>query len=247
MKLDCIHRIKRTLALAALVSVAITAPSRAAPLLSPGDQIIGGQLVGANFIEGLAGTAGGVNNWPAAEPPVEFIDGFYGGGGAKYLNFAELNTGVIITTSGLPSNVTSMTLWVANDAEDRDPTSFQLYGSNGPIVQGGPGANYPLANFTLIDSGPLSLPSPRNDPAAPVTGPPFTGNHQTVAIAGGGLYKSYMLIFPTVRNEAAANSMQISEVHFEGNFIPEPSTFVLAALGLLCLIGCGWRRRQRVG
>ncbi len=241
--------ISKSLVIAAIVSMAMAAQSQAepVPLLTPGDQIIGGLLLDPDFIEGLVGTTGGVNNWPAAEPPEDLIDGFYGGGGAKYLNFAELNTGVIITpsgaTGGLPSTVTSMTLWVANDAVDRDPTSFELYGTNLPVVPGGPGSTYLLSDFTLVDSGDLLLPDPRNDPSVAVTGPPFMGFHQTVAISASSAYTSYMLIFPTVKNEAGANSMQISEVQFEGELIPEPTSFLLAALGLLGLLGFARRRK----
>lgn len=90
----------------------------------PSDQIIGGVLTAPNFVQGAVGTAASVNNWPAAEPPIELIDGLYGGGGAKYLNFAELNTGVIITPAVGAMVVTSMTLWTANDAVDRDPASY---------------------------------------------------------------------------------------------------------------------------
>jgi hypothetical protein len=36
----------------------------------------------------------------------------------------------------------------------------------------------------------------------------------TVTFANSAAYTSYRLIFPTIRNPAAANSMQISEVAF---------------------------------
>src|SRR5678816_2122627 len=78
----------------------------AAPLFNAGDPFFGGQLdTGTNqFNVGIAGTAGGVNNWPAAESPDHAIDGF----GQKYLNFAKTNTGFIVTPVGGQSLATSI-------------------------------------------------------------------------------------------------------------------------------------------
>ncbi len=208
---------KIAVALAWVASACNAVQSRAELLLSPGDQIVGGVLTGNNFVEGQAGTAGGVNNWPAAEPPVELIDGSYGGDGAKYLNFFELNTGVIITPVAGATVVTSMTLWTANDAEARDPTSYALYGTNVPVIPGGPGATYAASAFTLISSGPVLLPAERNTVATPIGATPFSvGFRQTIEIANSASFTSYMLVFPTVKDAAAANSMQVSEAAFEG-------------------------------
>lgn len=213
------HNIKtmiRKLAVITITAVSIAGHSPADLILSPGDQIIGGILNDTNFVEGLASTAGGGNNWPGAEPPEELIDGFYGGGGAKYLNFFELNTGVIITPQKGATVVNRMTFWVANDAEPRDPTSYQLYGTNKAIDKGGPGTTYSKSDFTLISEGPLELPSERATTPTPIGEAPFTtGPLQTVDFDNTQSYTSYMLIFPTVKNAASANSMQISEVAFE--------------------------------
>src|SRR6266545_4088833 len=70
----------------------------AAPLFAPGNPIFGGRINGSNFEVGAIGLDGGNTNytdnfWPAAESPDHAIDGF----GQKYLNFAELNTGFIVT------------------------------------------------------------------------------------------------------------------------------------------------------
>ena len=59
-------------------------------LLSTEDQIIGGILTDTGFIEGSASGAANGNNWPGGEPPEELIDGSFGGGGAKYLNFFNI-------------------------------------------------------------------------------------------------------------------------------------------------------------
>ena len=81
----------------ALGLLASALSTQAANVLAPGDPIIGGVRVGANFEVGVVGTAAGLNNWPGAEPPEDLINGVIGGGGEKYLNFAELDTGVIVT------------------------------------------------------------------------------------------------------------------------------------------------------
>jgi hypothetical protein len=57
-------------------------------------------------------------------------------------------------------------------------------------------------------------------------------------------YSSYRLTFPTLKDAAAANSMQIAEVELLG-VVPEPSAMVLALLGLAGLCVNSWRRRPR--
>ena len=42
---------------------------------------------------------------------------------------------------------------VAHDAPERDPTSYQLYGSNTVSANTTPGALHDLAQFTLISGG----------------------------------------------------------------------------------------------
>ena len=212
---------------------ALTGAASAVAILTPSDEIIGGQLNGANFDVGVEGTIGGVNNWPGAEPPADLINGVIGGGGEKYLNFAELNTGVIITPTVGASIVTGMELWVANDAVERDPASYELYGTNALIASAGP---FAVADFTLISSGGLALPATRDQ----VTD--ATGLSQVVTFANTDAYTSYMLVFPTVVDAAGANSMQLSEVQFDGTIVPEPSAGLLALLGLAPVV---LRRRRK--
>ena len=164
-----------------------------------------------------------------AEPPGDIINGIIGGGGEKYLNFAEVNTGVVITPVFGSSVISSMELWVANDAVERDPASYELRGTN-VAIGGGP---YNLSDFALISSGALALPDPRDTVADAL------GNSQVVAFANSNAYTSYMLLFPTVKNDTA-NSMQISEVQFDG-VVPEPAS----VLFLIGAAGIGLARRKR--
>ena len=222
----------KKLLLSSLLLASTSSLSHAVAILAPGDSIIGGVRNGANFDVGVVGTAGGVNNWPGAEPPEDLINGVIGGGGEKYLNFAELDTGFIVTPAFGPSVVTSMELWVANDAPERDPASYELLGTNTAIGGGGP---FAIADFTLISSGALALPDTRDGTADAF------GFSEVVSFANSTAYSSYLVLFPTVKDAGAANSMQLSEIQFDGRAIPEPGSASLLALSL----GALFFRRKR--
>ena len=178
---------------------------------------------------GVAGTAADTNNWPDAEAPEQAIDGV----GQKYLNFGKTNTGFVVTPSAGSSVATSITLWTANDSEPRDPSGYQVWGTNVAIAGGGP---FSLTDFTAISTGDITLPSSRN---AGGDAPLLPENSLTVGFANSEFYSSYLIVFPDVKDNPNANSMQIAEVQLGGTIIPEPSTVTLllmglAALGLLC-------------
>ena len=209
------------------------ASASAQGVFAPGNQVIGGRLDGTNFVQGAIGSDGGNtvytdNFFPMNETPDHIVDG----AGQKYLNFAELNTGVIITPSA-PSIARSLTLWTANDAVGRDPATYQMYGTNTAIApNAGP---YPLSNFSLISSGSLALPITRNLGGV---NPLLDANSQTVAFDNTVSYASYLVVFPTVKDEVAVNSMQVAEIQLN---VPEPGVMGLVAVGAVALM----RRRMR--
>lgn len=127
-------------------------------------------------------------NFPGGEPPRNAIDNLYN---TKYLNFDELNTGFTVTPVKGRSVVSGLSVTSANDAPERDPTSYEVYGSNDGV------------NFTLLGSGAV---------------PAFTQRHQQVELGFTNTeeYATYRVLFPTVANEASANSMQVEEVQLFG-------------------------------
>jgi len=110
----------------------------------------------------------------------------------KYLNFDKLNAGFTVAPASGPSVLTGLRLTSANDAPERDPTSFLLSGSSDG------------RNFVEIARGAI---------------PDFPSRFHTVevAFANERAYSHYQLLFPTVRNANAAVAMQIAEVEFLGN------------------------------
>ncbi|MDB4808228.1 PA14 domain-containing protein [Verrucomicrobia bacterium] len=123
----------------------------------------------------------------------------------KYLNFDKLDTGLTITTGG--GVVTGLGLTSANDAPERDPASFVLSGSN----DGG-------ATFTEIATGDIAAFGERFE-------------RQEVSFDNSTAYTTYQLVFPTVANADAANSMQIAEIELLGTAAeaqPEPEAPALS-------------------
>jgi hypothetical protein len=141
-------------------------------------------------------------NSPASQTATNAIDNNVT---TKYLNFDKTNTGLSITPAGnLP--VRALTLISAEDAPERDPTSFVIEGSDDGI------------SFTRIASN-----------AVPVF--PARNSIQSFPLPGTNDFNVYRLLFPTVANAAAANSMQIAEVEllYYGE-ITSPDDLITATL-----------------
>jgi len=149
---------------------------------------------------------------PAGEPVQNLLDGatteerMIGGVPTqvltKYLNFGEENSGFIVTPSGVPKVVTSFQLTTAFDAVARDPATWELYGTNSPIMSQNH-TDGTAENWTLIEAGAVELPEERD------TAGPIVPVNNTMA------YSSYKMLFPTVKDlPAEANSMQLAGVQF---------------------------------
>jgi hypothetical protein len=140
-----------------------------------------------------------------APPAAEGVDRVIDNTPQKYLNFLDLGSGFIVTPTVGTTVVTGLRFWPANDAPERDPASYKLEGSSGVGTNG---------TFTLISEGPVTLSTNRNTGGTAV----FLGgtNFQDVAVVNSIGYTSYRITFPTLRNAATANSMQIAEVDLIG-------------------------------
>ncbi len=104
----------------------------------------------------------------------------------KYLNFSGPGSGVTIDLgSGNAYAVNGLGLTTANDASERDPTSYEIYGSNDGT------------SFALVSSGSLSPPTDR-----------FTA-YPNVSFTNSTNYRWYRVVFPTTRG---GGMMQIAEI-----------------------------------
>jgi hypothetical protein len=139
-------------------------------------------------------------DWPGGENPSLAIDDRIN---TKYLHFKGETqpTGFQVTPSLGLTVVTRLTLTTANDAAERDPVAFALYGSNVSID--GP--------YTRIADGDVV------DFAQGTAWPRFTTNATPITFANTTAYAHYQLLFTRVRNAAGANSMQIAEAELLGS------------------------------
>jgi len=155
----------------------------------------------------------GDSSYPSQESPARAIDGTP----AKYLNFGKLNSGFIVTPAAGPSIVKGFQITTANDAPERDPSQWQLYGSNS-VVRSGDNSRGDGEDWTLVAAGTLSLPATRN-----AVGP-------LISLANAASYASYRMVFTAVKNAATANALHFGEIQFFGAAAggSQPATLRLA-------------------
>ena len=125
------------------------------------------------------------NNSPSNETAVNAFDGNVG---TKYLNFDKQNAGVTVKLNQ-GRVVKKFTITTANDAVERDPASYKLYGSNDGV------------NWILLSEGALSLSNSR-----------YTVSSE-IAVANTNAYIYYFIKFPSIKNNSG-NSVQIAEVTY---------------------------------
>ena len=155
----------------------------------------GGWVNGGTFTVGAVGSTANTNTWPATQTPGQAVDGTVS---SKYLLFKTTNAAIGISPVTAQA-YNRLTLTTAADAAERDPASYQIYGSNSALPTAA-GASVAISGLTLLDSGTLSLPTTR-------------GAVTTVSFANAAPYTAYLIVFPTVRGTPTTpNSTQVAEV-----------------------------------
>ncbi len=127
---------------------------------------------------GLPLSPSAVANAQGGETVKNVIDGAT----TKWLNYTGASSGFIVTPG--TSTAQSLVLTVANDTPGRDPTSYQLYGTNAAITSKNC-SDGTAESWTLIQQGRLNAPTTR-DVALPV-----------ITLVNSTAYTSYKLVFPT--------------------------------------------------
>jgi hypothetical protein len=136
--------------------------------------------------------------YPAGQPSANALDSI---ATTQYANLGERNAG-FVTAQGAPSfgaPVRSIVFTSGMGDPAGDPTTWELYGTNVPVASPD-NSDGNLEPWTLISSGVVNLPLSRG-----AAGPP-------VSFVNGTIYSDYRIVFPTIRDFRAANSMQIGEV-----------------------------------
>ena len=147
---------------------------------------------GGVVVVGGSDRAGGVANSPSNAGPLNVLDG---DADSKYLNRDKVHTGLVFA---YPQAYAADTLRLvsANDAPERDPTQFVLYGSN-------TSADWADTGWIPVASGATGLGTAR-------------GTANEIALDNAQAYHYYKVVFPTLRDAGRAAGMQIADVTLFG-------------------------------
>lgn len=132
----------------------------------------------------------------SATPNVNEVVGklFDGISTSKYLNTGGSGSGFIATPTS-PFALQSFTMTTGGDAQDRDPTRYQIYGTNSAISSANQ-SDGTGESWTLISTGALALPSTRGAVSS------------LVSVANTTVYSSYKVVFPT---NSGSTLIQVAE------------------------------------
>lgn len=169
--------------LGAVVTALPAANALAANILSPSDFIIA--------IDGDRNLPG--NTQTGNEGPEKVFDE---NNGSKWFSGARAFSGLIVTPVGGPAIVQSLSFTSGNDAPERNPVSFQLFGTNSAItsVNNGTGLE---DSWTLIGGGSTGL----GDPTSPAIG--FNTTGAAIDVPNATAYASYKVLFTKLRSANA--------------------------------------------
>lgn len=159
------------LCLALALAGSWTAPAQVRDVTQPGDPIVST----SNNSPGINGPSNAIDNDPTT----------------KYINFEKLNTGFTVEPQIGLTTVNRLTITSSDDAPERDPASFILFGVSD------------FTNLTQITSGALAAFTARKQ-------------KQTILFENETPYLQYKLTFPTLSNAATAVAMQVGEVELLG-------------------------------
>lgn len=159
------------------------ASSQAAALLAPGDFIV---AINPNI-------SAPNSSFPNGEPPSAAIDGT----SAKYLNGGNSGSGFIVTPTAAAA-MQSFVIQTGNDATYRDPSTYQVWGTNDSITSAS-NSTGTAETWVLISSGTLALPDARSTNSTPVS------------FSNSTAYSSYKVVFPQTKYNTGQQAMQINE------------------------------------
>ncbi|MSU64036.1 MAG: hypothetical protein EXS31_16860 [Pedosphaera sp.] len=165
------------------------------PLIAPGWPIVGVAATPGSATSAIAtpGTVLGANNYPGTQSPDKAIDG---NPGSKYQNFSETNAGLILTIPGAAA-ASGFRFATADDSPERDPLTITIEGTSASD----PTTAAAAATWTQIYSGPSGLLA---NPGRVTQGPIVWFSNQAI-------FNTYRVLVTSVRDGAAANSVQFGE------------------------------------